>query len=53
MTRDIFTALSRDTERRGMLHYEVAMYDGSRETHSMDGWFMLSRDYLTVSARKV
>ena len=53
MTRDIFTALSRDTERRGTLHYEVTLWDGSIDYRSMDGWFMLSRDYLTVNARKV
>jgi hypothetical protein len=53
MNRDIFTALSRDTERRGTLHYEVTMWDGSIDHRSMDGWFMLSRDHLTVNARKV
>ncbi len=53
MNRDIFTALSRDTEKRGTLHYEVTLWDGSIDYRSMDGWFMLSNDYERVSGRKV
>jgi hypothetical protein len=52
VTTSIFDALSRDTETRGTLRYELVMYDGTREVSSMTGWFRLSGDYFSVMARK-